>query len=225
MRIVTLDEIKEELQRHIRRCALFPIIGSGFTTGCQIKDTGYLVPSGVQMKDYMTKYLSDRGYSVPSESSFSRIARYYERVVDREDYWRYFRNHFINVELPNPQRLFLSVKWKYVYTLNLDDAIERNSRYNEIILPKTCKKIAGYAFNKCDNIKKMTIPEKVTKIGCYAIGKTCGELIFEGKVPSGMVNQKMKKTVIRVKTDYYIDALELLIKPVSLGRCEVREVE
>jgi len=96
---------------------------------------------------------------------------------------------------------------------------------NEIILPKTCKKIAGYAFNKCDNIKKMTIPERVTKIGCYAIGKTCGELIFEGKVPSGMVNQKMKKTVIRVKTDYYIDALELLIKPVSLGRCEVREVE
>ena len=96
---------------------------------------------------------------------------------------------------------------------------------NEIILSKTCKKIAGYAFNKCDNIKKMTIPEKVTKIGCYAIGKTCGELIFEGKVPSGMVNQKMKKTVIWVKTDYYIDALELLIKPVSLGRCEVREVE
>ena len=96
---------------------------------------------------------------------------------------------------------------------------------NEIILPKTCKKIAGYAFNKCDNIKKMTLPEKVTKIGCYAIGKTCGELIFEGKVPSGMVNQKMKKTVIWVKPDYYIDALELLIKPVSLGRCEVREIE
>ena len=86
-----------------------------------------------------------------------------------------------------------------------------------------CKKKGGadceYYFN---NVLQ---PEKVTKIGCYAIGKTCCELIFEGKVPSGMVNQKMKKTVIRVKPDYYIDALELLIKPVSLGRCEVREVE
>ena len=96
---------------------------------------------------------------------------------------------------------------------------------SEIKFPTTCKGIAGYAFYKCNNIKRLEIPGKVTKLGYYAIGKTCGEIIFEGKVPDGILRQKMKGTIIYVKADYYVDALELMIKPVSLGKCEVRIME
>ena len=113
-----------------------------------------------------------------------------------------------------PSYLFVS----YEGTRNVTPAVY------EIVLPQTCKKIAGYAFNKCDNIKKLIIPETVTKIGYYAIGKTCREIVFDGKVPGGMVYQKMKKTVIWVKEDYHVDTLELLIKQVSLGRCEIERI-
>lgn len=135
MRIVRLEEIREELKRHIRSNALFPIIGSGFTKGCRTKLHDQVVPSGSQMKDYMIRYLFDHGHVVSSETSFSRVARYYEVVASQEDFWHYFRDHFTNVELSDPQKTFLSVNWKYVYTLNLDDAIEHNSRYSDVILP------------------------------------------------------------------------------------------
>lgn len=136
MRIVKLKEICEELQRHIRSSGLFPVIGSGFTKGCSTGfDCQSGVPSGEQMKEYMVQYLSEHGHSLSRELGFSRVARYYEQIASQDDYWKYFRNHFTRVELPEPQRRFLSVNWKYVYTLNLDDAIEANSRYKEIILP------------------------------------------------------------------------------------------
>lgn len=135
MRIVKLKEIKEEHQRHIRGNGLFPVIGSGFTKGCPTRYSGHLVPSGTQMKEYMIQYLAEHGQSVQSDLPFSRAARYYETIADQQDYWHYFRDNFTEVELPDPQCSFLAVNWKCVYTLNLDDAIECNSRYKEKILP------------------------------------------------------------------------------------------
>ncbi|MBQ6024456.1 MAG: leucine-rich repeat protein [Lachnospiraceae bacterium] len=94
---------------------------------------------------------------------------------------------------------------------------------SKVILPKNCKKIAGYAFNKCANLKSLTLPAAVKKIGYYAIDKTCTKLTIEAGLPEGILNQTMKNTVIYVKPEYYIDALEVLIKQVSTGKCEVRE--
>ena len=85
------------------------------------------------------------------------------------------------------------------------------------------KKIAGYAFNKCANLKSLTLPATVKKIGYYAIDKTCTKLTIEAGLPEGILNQTLKNTVIYVKPEYYIDALEVLIKQVSTGKCEVRE--
>lgn len=149
MRIVSLEEIWDELKRHIKSNSLFPIIGSGFTMGCQTKASDFLVPSGSQMKEYMISYLASLGHTVPAEASFSRTARYYELFAKQDDYWKYFRDHFLDVKLPEPQRSFLSVKWRYVYTLNLDDAIEHNSRYEEIVLPKRNIRLDALEPYKC----------------------------------------------------------------------------
>ena len=134
MRSVPLEVVQEELQRHLRRKELFPIIGSGFTRGCLTK-SGEHVPSGNDMKDYMEKYLSERGHSIPPNCSFSQVAKYYERLADDGDFWKYIKNHFIGVTLPPPQKEFLKAGWRFVYTLNLDDAIEQNSVYRTKIKP------------------------------------------------------------------------------------------
>ena len=138
MRIVRLSEIRDELQSHIRRQEIFPIIGSGFTRGCKTRardGENHCVPSGQDMQGYMKKYLADHGHPVPTEYSFSKIARYYERFADKSDIIQYFKQHFIHVDLNGLRKDFLSLNWKLVYTLNLDDAIERNSPYQFKVLP------------------------------------------------------------------------------------------
>lgn len=56
LRIVRLEDIKSELQQHLRNRSLFPVIGSGFTKGCKSDGgRGEDVPTGQQMKEYMTK--------------------------------------------------------------------------------------------------------------------------------------------------------------------------
>ena len=91
----------------------------------------------------------------------------------------------------------------------------------EVLLSQSCKNIQCYAFQKCKNLKSLAIPENVKKIGYHAFDKTCTEIKFDGQVPAGMVNQTMKNTVLYVKQEFYVDALELLIKNISLGRCEI----
>lgn len=86
MRIVKLSEIRDELQSHLRRQELFPVIGFGFTRGCKTRardGENHRVPSGQDMQEYMEKYLTDHGHPVPSGYSFSKIARYYEKFADK----------------------------------------------------------------------------------------------------------------------------------------------
>lgn len=96
---------------------------------------------------------------------------------------------------------------------------------SEVLLPKTCKTIEGYALYKCNNIKAMVIPEKVKKIGTYIIPKSCTSLTFEGKVPKGVKNQPLNGIEINVRPEYYVGVLELLVKKVSLGQCVINEIK
>lgn len=150
MRIVRLEEVRGELQRHIRNNALFPIIGSGFSKGCKSTGkSGSFVPSGSEMKEYMIQYLKERNHKLSMDLSFSRVARYYEEIADPTDYWTYFKNGFTSVELPESRKSFLAIKWKFVYTLNLDDAIENNSRYQFVVLPGKNLRLDALESFKC----------------------------------------------------------------------------
>ena len=134
MRTVSLSEVQEELQSHILRKELFPIIGSGFTRGAQTS-SGETVPSGSDMTNYMEQYLKDNGYSNLPRHEFSHVARYFQRVASQEDFWRYFQNNFLGVKLPSIKKDFLNCDWRFIYTLNLDDAIENNSSYTTKVTP------------------------------------------------------------------------------------------
>ena len=87
------------------------------------------------MQQYMEKYLADHGHVPLTGGSFSKIARYYEKFASKNDIIQYFKQNFIHVELHGSRKDFLNLDWKLIYTLNLDDAIEKNSPYQFKVLP------------------------------------------------------------------------------------------
>lgn len=137
IRVKKLCELEDELKGHLKRQDLFPIIGSGFTRGCKAgpKRDG-CVPSGEDMKHYMREYLEVHGHPLSSDIPFAKVARYYDKFAEPADFWSYFKQNFIEVRLPEDRQQFLEVNWRFVYTLNLDDAIEKNSRYQSKVLPR-----------------------------------------------------------------------------------------
>lgn len=150
MRIVKLSAIKDELQSHLKRQDLFPIIGSGFTKGCRTEyEKDGRVPSGEEMKLYMQEYLTEHGHEAPVNESFSKVARYYDKFVVPSDFCAYFKRNFLGVKLTGWRKRFLDINWKFIYTLNLDDAIEKNSRYQFKVLPNKEIESEGIKDEKC----------------------------------------------------------------------------
>lgn len=179
MRIVPLSDIWDELQGHLRRKELFPIIGSGFTRGSQTKFEK-IVPSGSDMIVHMKEYIKSHGHpgDLP-HNDFAHVARYYEKVVDPHDFWQYFRDYFLGVKLSDAKKKFLDAGWRFIYTLNLDDAIENNSDYKTKVTPghtprwealndsKCVLKLHGDAqeiVNYKDSDQVLTIVEYVTSL-------------------------------------------------------------
>lgn len=58
---VLYSEVKSEIQQQLKRAALIPILGSGFTRGCTSRNG--TVPSGDDYKEYMIgQIIKTRGY-------------------------------------------------------------------------------------------------------------------------------------------------------------------
>jgi hypothetical protein len=117
--------------------SLVPVIGSGFTVGCKTGDDR-TVPSGADFKDEMLatifreKTFSDSSKEKLNKKSFSEIADFYfnPEWVQDEIVRRELKSAFQGVQLPNEKKDFLRhIDWPYLYTLNVDDAIEKHSTY------------------------------------------------------------------------------------------------
>ena len=134
---VPYSEVKSEIQQQLKRAALIPILGSGFTRGCTSRKG--TVPSGDDYKEYMIdQIIKTRGYDDSKrlnyeKKQFSDISTIYHEIVPKEDQRDYLRNNFTKVELSSEKKKFLNINWPYVYTLNSDDAIENNSRYTTVV--------------------------------------------------------------------------------------------
>lgn len=123
----------------MKRKSIIPIIGSGFTRNC--KSFRGKTPSGTDYKQYMIEEitialeLSSDEKKALSTRKFSEISSKYYKVVDKKTRERYLRNNFTSVCLEENKRNFLTLPWPYIYTLNIDDGIEKCSEYTSIILP------------------------------------------------------------------------------------------
>ena len=137
LKIVSFDEIKQELIGRVRKNMLIPVIGSGFTRACSALKGS--VPSGNDYKNYMIEEiarLSGEGDEIIGDlknESFSNVASAYHHVASVSDKRCYLRNNFTQVKIGDDKKRFLNQSWPYVYTLNIDDGIENNSVFNHVI--------------------------------------------------------------------------------------------
>ena len=133
---VSYDEVSNEIIQMMRRKTIIPVIGSGFTRDC-IARSGK-VPSGEDYYNYIIAQIVDQN---PDEmkvkelnnESFSSISSIYHKMVQAEKQQSYLLNKFTNVKLENVKKSFLKIDWPYIYTLNIDDAIENNREFKTVL--------------------------------------------------------------------------------------------
>lgn len=133
---VSYDEVSNEIIQMMRRKTIIPVIGSGFTRDC-IARSGKVL-SGEDYYNYMIAQIVDQN---PDEmkvkelnnESFSSISSIYHKMVQAEKQQSYLLNKFTNVKLENVKKNFLKIDWLYIYTLNIDDAIENNSEFKTVL--------------------------------------------------------------------------------------------
>ena len=129
MKIIPFSEIKNELISNMQRGLLIPIIGSGFTRNCS--SFRGKVPSGNDYRRYMIGRILEAEPSLSVEKerlekeTFSNISSMYHKVVPNEAQEQYLWNNFTRVAIEDKKKCLLSLPWPYIYTLNIDDGIEK----------------------------------------------------------------------------------------------------
>lgn len=137
MKVVNFTQIKDELINNMRRKMLIPVIGSGFTRGCDAYKGK--VPSGKDYSEYMISKIAAQLSLAQAEidslkrDSFSNVSDIYHRAIPISSQKEYLKFNFTKVKLEDVKRKFLGPFWPYIYTLNIDDGIEFNSCYRHIV--------------------------------------------------------------------------------------------
>ncbi|HFI1065323.1 TPA: hypothetical protein ACGPFI_001435 [Proteus mirabilis] len=117
--------------------SLVPVIGAGFTRGCMTQK-GAKVPSGVEFQEQMIKIICEYNdfdkLSIEKlkKRTFSQVSDLFfnEQFVSKKVVNEYLEKSFLGVKLDRTKISFINdIEWPYIYTLNADDAIERNSEF------------------------------------------------------------------------------------------------
>ena len=141
MEFVNFYEVRDKIFNDIKRHSLLPIIGSGFSHCCKTSKGGS-VPSGTDYKEYMLEKIEESGIFSQTEldklknESFSSISEIYnnDEIIPNNIRRNYLIENFSGVILDEKHKIdFLNLNWDYIYTLNIDDAIEKNSRFTQVI--------------------------------------------------------------------------------------------
>ncbi|MCI5191222.1 MAG: SIR2 family protein, partial [Candidatus Electrothrix sp. AS4_5] len=138
-----LDITDKKTEGIIKIClenkTLIPVIGAGYTAGEKNK-TGS-VPNGDQFKEVMISTITSSSPALQThvdqlhKRSFSQIAELYmnKDIVPRSRVKEDIEQNFLGVKLEERKKDFLKIEWPYIYTLNIDDAIEENSKYTKVL--------------------------------------------------------------------------------------------
>lgn len=132
------------IKTSLEKQTLIPVVGAGFTRGMTAKSG--LVPSTKELEDIMIKGICEKDKEISPQDFkdenylFDRIATEYLSTVDNEDYISLLEDRFTKVSLDENRRKFINIRWPYTYTLNIDDAIERNTGYKPILPYKELRK-------------------------------------------------------------------------------------
>lgn len=155
-RIINYKDIENFLLNSFVQKQVSLLVGSGITCG----DNAYngKVPMGEEMPNELKRIikqnqqLSDSDLNkIETENNLQRLSGYFEndKIVSPLVRKEYFRDHFTNVIMDENRKQLFKIDWDYVYSLNIDDGIERNTQFD---FPITCNnpiedEIFGY--RKC----------------------------------------------------------------------------
>lgn len=141
--VINPEEIKNDLITFFKNRSLIPIVGSGVSCGA-ITRYGK-VPSGIEYKNHMIESLSKNPQFNDAEKqqfkkeSFSNLCDYYEddENVSKEERFKYLKTNFYDASLDENdcRKKLFEIGWPYIYSLNIDDAIEKSSDFKTRILP------------------------------------------------------------------------------------------
>lgn len=155
MKIDKIAKYKEELLNCFKSKSLIPVVGSGISCGAKAR-TGK-VPSGGEFKQFMIDSIIESMSATEEEKKhimsmpFSQVCELYEDdsniVLNKSR--EYLKNNFQNVIINDYRKKFFEIEWPYVYTLNIDDAIEQNSQYKYVISSNREVNEEIYNENKC----------------------------------------------------------------------------
>ena len=152
MEKVNFEQVRQSIIELFSRQALIPIVGSGISCGSPASRG--TVPSGKSMKSHMlSRLIKHKDFSEDEKRefesySFQKLATLYfsESVIPPEESSRYLENNFFKATIEDYREKFFRINWPYIYSLNVDDAIENSTPYTSVILP--CRNVREDVFNK-----------------------------------------------------------------------------
>lgn len=118
---------------------LIPILGAGFSCGMQARGKNK-IPSGSKLKEDMIDFiLAERKNFTKQalkEKDFSWVAERFFKC-NEEKVIEYFYQHFTGIKFTgeNKKKFLNEIDWSYVYTLNIDTAIENSDGNWEVFYP------------------------------------------------------------------------------------------
>lgn len=142
--ICTLEDIKDILKQSFIRKKIIPLVGSGITCGCKAYKGN--VPLGSEMPNSIKKILldsevlsSNEKENIKKENNLQKLSTYFEdtNIISTSIRKQYYRDHFSNVQMSSLTKKLFQIDWGYVYSLNIDDAIETETKYD---VPISCNK-------------------------------------------------------------------------------------
>lgn len=126
------DETQRFLRGILRRENSIPFLGTGFTAGERSRNG--VVPFGEEWTQIMRDQIGAAGVAdKPTDEELKKLGfqdlsdiYFREEIVDIDRIKQTVDDVFtaVNIE-SSAKKEFLSIDWPYIYTLNIDDAIER----------------------------------------------------------------------------------------------------
>lgn len=118
---------------------LIPILGAGFSCGMQARGTNYIPTSSILKEDMIDLILNERKEFTKEalkKKDFSWVAERFLKC-DEEKVINYFYQHFTGIKFTgvNKKKFLNEIEWSYVYTLNVDTAIENSGGNWEVFYP------------------------------------------------------------------------------------------
>lgn len=150
VRALDTQETQSFLRSILRQDTCVPFLGAGFTRGEIARSAS--VPGGGEWMSLMREQIkSSPVVEKPTEQellnfSFQDLSEIYfrENVVSLDTIKESVDSHFTKVNIIDEAKLrFLSINWPYIYTLNIDDAIERAIDGVKVLPYKSFSRLAG----------------------------------------------------------------------------------